>query len=41
MIKQTSKTNATDPKRTREVYKLVDKRDGEFMLNTTAQKKEL
>ena len=39
MIKKTTKTKATDPKWTREIYKIVDKDNGEYILNTTAQKK--
>ena len=39
MIKQTNKTKATDPKWTRESFKVIEKVEGGYILNTTTQKK--
>ena len=39
MIKQTNKTKATDPRWTRETYKVIEKVEGGYILNTSTQKK--
>ena len=39
MIKKTSKSKGTDPKWTKEVYQIIDKKDNEYMINENNKRK--